>query len=54
MEPKGTGTIEYLPELRRIPLLGTSVNRPLPDSVNGIGRARELEMSEERDLRRRV
>jgi hypothetical protein len=27
MEPKGTGTIEYLPELLRIPLLGTLVNR---------------------------
>src|SRR5215213_164648 len=27
MEPKGTGTIEYLPEVRRIPLPRTSVNK---------------------------
>jgi hypothetical protein len=27
MEPKGTGAIEYLRELRRIPLLGTWVNK---------------------------
>jgi hypothetical protein len=26
MEPKGTGTLEYLPELRRIPLPRTRVN----------------------------
>jgi hypothetical protein len=33
---------------------GFIFNSSLPDSVNAIGRARELEMSEERDLRRRV
>jgi hypothetical protein len=27
LEPKGTGTIEYLPELLRITLLGTPVNK---------------------------
>jgi hypothetical protein len=27
MEPKGRGTIEYLPELRRMHLLSNSVNR---------------------------
>jgi hypothetical protein len=29
MEPKGRGTIEYLPELRRIPLPRTRVNKNL-------------------------
>jgi hypothetical protein len=34
MEPKGTTTIEYLPELRRILLLRTPVNRALPESLS--------------------
>jgi hypothetical protein len=33
MEPKGRGTIEYLPELRRMHLLGTWVNKAASVSV---------------------
>jgi hypothetical protein len=29
MEPKGRGTIEYLPELLRMPLLSTRMNKAL-------------------------
>jgi hypothetical protein len=38
MEPKGTGTIEYLPELRRILLPRTRVNKAARSWLNRDGR----------------